>query len=53
MYTNIPTHELKNIIENILNNNHYISKEEKEELLDVLDMIRYNSTTNFINKMRD
>jgi hypothetical protein len=30
MYTNIPTSELKNIITNILNNDHYMSKEEKE-----------------------
>jgi hypothetical protein len=39
MYTNIPTYELKHIITNILNNDHYTSKEGKEELLDILDMI--------------
>jgi hypothetical protein len=42
MYTNIPTNELKYIITNILNNDHYTSKEEKEEkedLLDISDMI--------------
>jgi sulfur relay (sulfurtransferase) DsrF/TusC family protein len=39
MYTNIPTSELKNIIKTVLNNDHYMSKEEKEELLYKLNMI--------------
>jgi hypothetical protein len=39
MYTNIPTNELKEIITNILNNNHYINKKEKEDILNTLNMI--------------
>jgi hypothetical protein len=33
MYTNIPTMELKKIRKNILNSDHYTSKEEKEEYI--------------------
>jgi hypothetical protein len=43
MYTNLPTMELKNIIKNILNNDHYTNKEEKEELLYIY--IGYDSRT--------
>jgi hypothetical protein len=42
--------ELKNIIKNILNNNHYTSKEEKEELLYILDMILEQKYLQFNNQ---
>jgi hypothetical protein len=57
MYTNIPTYELKNIIENIIYNNHYTSKEQKEELLYILDTILEQNYLPFNNQyykqMRD
>jgi hypothetical protein len=53
MYTNIPTSELKNIIKNILNSDHYVSKDEKEELSRLLNIFSNrtisNSTVNFSN----
>jgi hypothetical protein len=39
IYTNIPTTELKNIIKNTLIYDHHTSKEEKQELLNMLDII--------------
>jgi hypothetical protein len=50
MYTNIPTSELKSITTNILNNDHYTSKEEKEELLYILDMILKQNYLQFNNQ---
>jgi hypothetical protein len=52
MYTNIPTLELANIIKNILNNDYHTSKEEKKELLYILDTI-FDLIINFSNEMRD
>jgi signal transduction histidine kinase len=49
MYTNIPTNELKNIITNILNNDHYTSKEGKEVSLYILDMIVEQNYLQFNN----
>jgi hypothetical protein len=50
MYTNILTNELKYIITNISNNDHYTSKEEKEELLYILDMILKQNYLQFNNQ---
>jgi hypothetical protein len=50
MYTNIPTTEINNIIKNILNNEHYTSKEEKEELLHILSMILKQNYLQFNNQ---
>jgi hypothetical protein len=50
MYTNIPTNELKDIITNILNNDHYTSKKEKEEILNILDIILEQNYLQFNNQ---
>jgi uncharacterized Rossmann fold enzyme len=49
MYTNIPTNKLKEIITNILNDYH-TNKEEKEELLNILDMILEQNYVQFNNQ---
>jgi hypothetical protein len=50
MYTNIPISKLKNIITNILNKDRQTSKEEKEELLYILDMIPKQNYLQFNSK---
>jgi hypothetical protein len=47
MYTNIPTSELKTIIENIMTYDNHMSMEEKEELLMTLNMIIQQSYFQF------
>jgi hypothetical protein len=49
MYTNIPSKELKEIIIDMLNNNHYTNKKEKE-LLNILDIILEQNYLQFSNQ---
>jgi hypothetical protein len=39
MYTNLPTHETQNIVENIINKNHHLSLETKIEIKNLLNII--------------
>jgi hypothetical protein len=50
MYTNIPTLELKNIIKNIIDQNHNMSNAEKDELLNLLNLILEQNYFQFKNQ---
>lgn len=50
MYTNIPTSELVNIIRNILNSDYSTSKEEKDELVNLVNMILEQNYFQFNNQ---
>jgi hypothetical protein len=50
MYTNIPTSELKNVIKNIVDQNHNMSNIENDELLNLLNFILEQNYFQFKNK---
>jgi plasmid maintenance system antidote protein VapI len=45
MYTNIPTHETQNTVENIINKNHKVSHEMKIEIKNLLNIILKHNYT--------
>jgi hypothetical protein len=51
MYTNILTKELKEIIIDMPNNDHHTNKKEKEELLNILDIILEQNYLQFNNQV--
>jgi hypothetical protein len=51
MYTNIPTLELKNIIKNIIDQNHNMSNAENDKLLNLLNLILEQNYFQFKNQL--
>jgi hypothetical protein len=56
MHTNIPQNDLIDIINNVLTNNSTPDDQKREIITlvkSILNQITYNTTTNFIHKMKD